>query len=248
MLLQKSQCFPSVLCGAGLFPVVGPEGSSHGGSHKARNCPWFVGLPAKGAGFLDLPRKSAIPSGNLLLWYWGVDIVPTPASCLLEKWQYQTNLNSTRRAALSHLCLRCALLTFHSVWIYLLEGDGSSPVCPWTCSWGCVSLLDCSLWIVSHPWKPALTVSSLSTPACSPCQFLFIHGFWKTLVEGFVGLKAAGIKIPDSFSYLVWYLENKQILFRLKKKKKDSYVKFAQDFVSDFGLIIEEQIGFSVGK
>lgn len=27
MLLQKSQWFPSALCGSGLYPVVGPEGA-----------------------------------------------------------------------------------------------------------------------------------------------------------------------------------------------------------------------------
>lgn len=63
------------------------------------------------------------------------------------------------------------------------------------------------------------------------------------------GIRAVGIKIPDSFSHLVWYLENKQILFGLKKKKKKkSYVKFAQNFSSEFGLITEEQIRFSVEK
>lgn len=82
--------------------------------------------------------------------------------------------------------------------------------------------------------------SALSLP-------ISLHGFWKTLVEG-SGIRAAGIKIPDNFSHLVWYLENKQILFRLKKKKKDSYVKFAQNFPSELGLITEEQIRLSVEK
>lgn len=79
-------------------------------------------------------------------------------------------------------------------------------------------------------------VSCLSTSAHCLWQFLFIHGLWKTLVEGFIGLKAAGIAMPDIFFCSVLHLENKQILFALKKK--DSYVKFVQNSASIFGLII----------
>lgn len=42
--------------------------------------------------------------------------------------------------------------------------------------------------------------------------------------------------MPDIFFCSVLHLENKQILFALKKK--DSYVKFVQNSASIFGLII----------
>lgn len=79
-------------------------------------------------------------------------------------------------------------------------------------------------------------MSCLSTSACCPCQFIFIRGLWKTQVEGYVGLRAAGITMLGIFFRSVLHLENKQILFGLKKK--DSYLKFAQNSASIFGLII----------